>query len=40
LTVYDASYLELADHLGLPLATGDAALARATASCGVPLRGS
>lgn len=39
LTVYDASYLELADRLGLPLATGDAALARAAASCGVPVRG-
>ena len=39
LTAYDASYLELPDRLGLPLATGDAALARAAASCGVPVRG-
>lgn len=38
-TVYDASYPELADRLGLPLATGDTALARAAVSCGVPVRG-
>jgi predicted nucleic acid-binding protein len=39
LTVYDASYLELADRLGLPLAIGDTSLARAAAACGVPVRG-
>jgi predicted nucleic acid-binding protein len=39
LTVYDAAYLELADRLGLPLATGDAPLARAAAAHGVPVRG-
>jgi predicted nucleic acid-binding protein len=39
LTVYDAAYLELADRLGLPLATGDVPLARAAAARGVPLRG-
>ncbi len=32
LTTYDASYLELAMRLGLPLATKDAALARAAAT--------
>ncbi|MGE0259437.1 MAG: type II toxin-antitoxin system VapC family toxin [Alphaproteobacteria bacterium] len=39
LTVYDASYLELADRLGIPLATGDASLAHAAASCDIPVRG-
>ena len=38
LTMYDAAYLELARRAGLPLATGDASLARAAASCGVPVR--
>ncbi len=37
LTVYDASYLELARRRDLPLATKDAALARAAASMGVVL---
>ena len=32
LTTYDATYLELAMRLGLPLATKDAALARAAAA--------
>jgi len=35
LSVYDASYLELAGRLGLPLATLDAALVRAAANVGV-----
>src|SRR4051812_42987133 len=39
LTIYDATYLELADRLSLPLATGDASLARAAMACGVPVRG-
>ena len=38
LTIYDAAYLELARRLGLPLATGDAPLARAATNCGVPIR--
>jgi predicted nucleic acid-binding protein len=38
LTVYDAAYLELADRLDLPLATGDAPLARAAVAHGVPVR--
>lgn len=37
LSSYDASYLELAVRLGLPLATSDAALLRAMAVCGVTL---
>ena len=37
LTVYDASYLELAHRLGLPLATLDAELRAAAGACGVPL---
>ena len=35
LSVYDASYLELAGRLGLPLATLDAAIARAAGEVGV-----
>jgi len=35
LSVYDASYLELAMRKGLPLATMDAALAKAAKKCGV-----
>ena len=38
LTVYDAAYLELAERLGLQLATADAQLARAAAACGVAVR--
>lgn len=37
LTLYDAAYLELAQRLGLPLATLDQALANAAASIGVAL---
>ena len=37
LTVYDASYLELAQRSGLPLATLDQQLARAARECGVRL---
>lgn len=37
LTVYDASYLEMAQRLGLPLATLDADLRSAATACGVPL---
>lgn len=37
LTSYDATYLELALRLGLPLATTDKALAAAAASAGVSL---
>lgn len=37
LTIYDASYIELAGRLGLPLATLDGKLARAAASEDVPL---
>jgi predicted nucleic acid-binding protein len=37
LTVYDASYLELAQRLGLPLATLDRELRSAAGACGVPL---
>jgi predicted nucleic acid-binding protein len=39
LTVYDASYLELALRLGLPLASLDRALREAATACGVPLFG-
>jgi len=39
LTAYDASYLELALRLGLPLASTDAALRRAAARLGVGLLG-
>lgn len=35
LTVYDASYLELAMRLGLPLASFDTDLRRAAVACGV-----
>jgi predicted nucleic acid-binding protein len=37
LTTYDASYLDLAIRLGLPIATVDAALAKAARKCHVPL---
>jgi predicted nucleic acid-binding protein len=37
LTVYDASFLELAMRLQVPLATTDQALIRAAAEAGVPL---
>jgi predicted nucleic acid-binding protein len=37
LTVYDAAYLELALRTGLPLATRDGALARATREAGATL---
>jgi predicted nucleic acid-binding protein len=37
LSIYDASYLELALRVGLPLATRDAALARAARAAGVAL---
>jgi predicted nucleic acid-binding protein len=39
LTLYDAAYLELAQRLGLPLATLDAALRTAANALGVPLLG-
>lgn len=39
ITTYDASYLELAMRLGLPLATKDAALARAAATLRVTTLG-
>jgi predicted nucleic acid-binding protein len=35
LTAYDAAYLELALRLKLPIATKDAAMKRAMASCGI-----
>ncbi len=37
LTAYDASYLELAMRMGIPLATGDTALAAAARALSVPL---
>ena len=37
LSVYDASYLELAMRSGVPLATGDQSLAAAASEVGVPL---
>ncbi|MBM9595089.1 type II toxin-antitoxin system VapC family toxin [Roseitranquillus sediminis] len=39
LTLYDASYLELALRLGLPMATLDKALRSAADTAGVPLLG-
>lgn len=39
LTAYDAAYLELAQRLGLPLATQDARLAAAARAAGVGLAG-
>lgn len=39
LSAYDASYLELALRMGLPLATLDADLAKAATSAGVPIFG-
>lgn len=39
LSVYDASYLELAIRQGLPLATHDGPLAKAARKCGVHLLG-
>ena len=35
LTVYDAAYVELALRLKLPIATKDAAMKRAMATCGI-----
>ena len=37
LTLYDAAYLELAQRMGLPLATRDSALVRAATKTGVAL---
>lgn len=37
LSIYDASYLELAMRRGLPLATRDDTLARAARAAGIPL---
>ena len=37
LSTYDASYLDLAMRLGLPIATQDQALAKAARTCGVPI---
>lgn len=37
LSAYDATYLELAQRLGLPLATRDQALVAAAEAVGVPL---
>jgi len=39
LSAYDAAYLELAQRTGLPLATLDAHLAKATVTAGVPIFG-
>ncbi len=39
LSAYDAAYLELALRMGLPLATLDADLAKATTMAGVPIFG-
>ncbi len=37
LSAYDASYLELAQREGIPLATMDQTLSRAAGKCGVPV---
>lgn len=37
LSTYDASYLDLAMKMGIPLATQDAKLAKAARKCGAPL---
>jgi predicted nucleic acid-binding protein len=37
LSTYDASYLDLAMRLGLPIATQDSSLKKAARKCGVPL---
>jgi predicted nucleic acid-binding protein len=39
LSTYDASYLDLAMRLGLPIATQDKLLMKAAKKCGVPLLG-
>lgn len=39
LSTYDASYLDLAMRLGLPIATQDKLLMKAARKCGVPLLG-
>ena len=39
LSTYDASYLDLAMRLGLPIATQDTSLTKAARKCGVPLLG-
>lgn len=40
LTLYDAAYLELAQRLGLPLASRDRDLRKAASACKIPLLGS
>ena len=37
LSIYDATYLELAQRKDLPLASRDAGLRRAAAKCGIPI---
>jgi len=39
LSTYDASYLDLAMRLGLPIASRDASVMRAAKRCGVPIYG-